>query len=157
MKAIAPKGARIPNGRVSLLLWINTSAKPSATGFRDTRTGKVPAHSVIRRFPCRQFTNRQSSIVCRSRQRGATGCPGGRPPEESVKAAPMRASRLPFEALAAATRATVARIGHRVDGAVQPIAHRLARAVLGLFEAGHQQAQARRRAGKTVFPAEARR
>src|SRR5215471_18236127 len=155
MKAIAPSAVRIPNGHDSLPLWTNTSARRNVIGFKEYLRSEAPSHLIVCRFARRQFLNRRSSVCDDGGQRGAAGHPGGGAPEQRVKAAAMRAARHPFEALPAAAAADMARIGHRVDGAVEPAAHRVTRAVLGLFETSHQQAQARGRAGKTALPASA--
>ena len=55
----------------------------------------------------------------------------------------MRTPRTPIEALSAATRTDIARIGRCADGTVEPLPHRSEFAVLGFFEPRHKAAKTR--------------
>ena len=60
----------------------------------------------------------------------------------------MGTQRMPVEALFAAARTGVARIGRRGDRAVEPLAHGSELPVLGFFQPRHQAAQPRSRTGR---------
>ena len=64
-------------------------------------------------------------------------------PGERIEGAAIRTPRTPIEALSAATRTDIARIGRCADGTVEPLPHRSEFAVLGFFEPRHQAAKTR--------------